>query len=220
VIAGVSLFELANLDPAVASEIRGGSSYSSTLEYYLIAYVVFSLAIATGFRNLLKGWSDKLLQRKLIVLLLAVVLPVALYAAAPGVARKFLKEIPGLRTMSTTDNFTYILSPWKQGVTGARAQGEEMLTALLPQSVLFADYSNYWVVRYLQVVEKSRPDIILENISPDLAQIALQYHLEGRANYLTNQTILIFQTDRLHQNFILVPEGKYLQRLTPKFINK
>ena len=80
-------------------------------------------------------------------------------------ARAVLKDLPGFRPLPGRDNYVFALSPWKFQETGARELGESMLAALPEGSVLFADYSLWSIVRYLQVVEGQRPDVALVNLT-------------------------------------------------------
>ncbi|MFN3762134.1 MAG: hypothetical protein ACK4WK_02890, partial [Anaerolineae bacterium] len=165
---GDVLFLLAAADP------RAGGEYWWNLHYYLQMYVIFALWVAVGFAAL---W-PRLAGRKWAVssaVLLTVVLPIVLYALAPIVARPFTSNLPGFRPLPGRDNLTYVLSPWKYRETGARQFGESVLAALPPNSVLFADYSIWAVIRYLQVVEGARPDVELVQLAGDQVSLILRY---------------------------------------------
>ncbi len=168
VALGDVLFLLAAADP------RTGGEYWWNLHYYLQMYVVFSLWIAVGFAVL---WPRLVGQRGAVaaVVLLTAVLPILLYAIAPMAARPFVSNLPGFRPLPGRDNLTYVLSPWKHWETGAREFGESILAALPPNSVLFADYSIWAVIRYLQVVEGARPDVELVQLSGEQVPLILQY---------------------------------------------
>lgn len=98
-----------------------------------------------------------------------------LYALAPVVARLFVSNLPGFRPLPGRDNLTYVFSIWKHRETGARQFGESILKALPPNSVLSADYSIWAVIRYLQVVEGTRPDVELVQLSGEQVSLILQY---------------------------------------------
>ncbi len=165
---GNVLFLLAATDP------QAGGEYWWNLHYYLQMYVIFSLWIAVGFAAL---W-PRLVGRKWAVagvVLLTVALPILLYALAPVAARPFASNLPGFRPLPGRDNLTYVLSPWKHHETGARQFGESILATLPPNSVLFADYSIWAVIRYLQAVEGARLDVELVQLAGDQVSLVLQY---------------------------------------------
>ncbi|MCL4535465.1 MAG: DUF2723 domain-containing protein [Bacteroidetes bacterium] len=200
-VLGTLLFMFAALDP------RAGSVYVWNLHYYLQAYVVFALALAAGFAGL---WSGPLAaggKRRLGLVALSLVFPVLLYAAAPTVAQAFWRDVPDFRPLPGRDNLTYVLSPWKQGDTGARELGENMLGALPPGSTLLADYSLWAVVRYLQVVEKARPDVRLVRL-PDKEQqmpVVLQYR--QAADLYLSDVYRYYDVEGIQQYFEIVPAG-------------
>lgn len=195
---GNVLFLLAATDP------RTGGEYWWNLHYYLQTYVVFAIWIALGFAAL---W-PRLVGRvwiTAVVVLLTVVLPVALYALAPAVARPFVSNIPGFRSLPGRDNLTYVLSPWKHRETGAREFGERILSALPPDSVLFADYSIWAVVRYLQVVEGARPDVELVQLSGDQVSQILQY--QNRPYLFLADVYRYYDLEGIRRHFEIQPWG-------------
>ncbi len=155
VAGGDVAFLMAAVDP------RTGGDYVWNLHYYLQAYVVFALWIAAGFAYLWPRWCASQRLRQVALLLITIVLPIAVYAVAPIVAQATLTNMTGFRQLPGRDNFSFVLSPWKHQETGAREFGEAILGALPPNSVIFADYSLWAVLRYLMVVEGQRPDVKL-----------------------------------------------------------
>lgn len=155
IVLGDLAFLLAAIDP------RTGGDYVWNLHYYLQAYVVFALWIASGFAYLWPRWFASQKSRQIVAVLLALILPVIVYSMAPITARTVVKNVPGFRSLPGRDNFTYVLSPWKHHETGARDFGEAVLQVLPPNSVIFADYSLWAVFRYLQLVEGYRTDVTL-----------------------------------------------------------
>ncbi|MCX7855312.1 MAG: DUF2723 domain-containing protein [Anaerolineae bacterium] len=202
---GDVLFLLAATDP------RAGGEYWWNLHYYLQLYVIFSLWIAAGFAVL---W-PRLTSRRWVtagVILLAVVLPILLYALAPTLARPFVSNLPGFRPLPGRDNLTYVLSPWKHRETGAREFGERILSALPPESVLFADYSIWAVVRYLQIVEGARPDVELVQLMGDQVSLVQQYR--GRPLFLAD-TYRYYDLEGIGRYFEIEPHGP-IYRLVEK----
>ncbi|MCS7179438.1 MAG: hypothetical protein N0A03_09260, partial [Anaerolineae bacterium] len=146
------------------------------------------------------------------VILLAVVLPILLYALAPTLARPFVSNLPGFRPLPGRDNLTYVLSPWKHRETGAREFGERILSALPPESVLFADYSIWAVVRYLQIVEGARPDVELVQLMGDQVSLVQQYR--GRPLFLAD-TYRYYDLEGIGRYFEIEPHGP-IYRLVEK----
>ncbi len=199
---GNVLFLLAAADP------RAGGEYWWNLHYYLQMYVIFALWIATGFAHL---W-PWLAGRKWAVtgvVLLTVALPILLYALAPVVARPFVSNLPGFRPLPGRDNLTYVLSPWKHRETGAREFGESVLTALPPNSVLFADYSIWAVIRYLQVVEGARPDVELVQLTGDQPSLILQYR--DRPHLFLADLYRYYDLEGIGRHFEIQPFGPVYQ---------
>ncbi len=199
---GNVLFLLAATDP------RTGGEYWWNLHYYLQTYVVFALWIAVGFAAL---W-PRIVARKgtlAAVGLLTILLPILLYALAPAVARPFVSHLPGFRPLPGRDNLTYVLSPWKHRETGARRFGESILAALPPDSVLFADYSIWAVIRYLQVVEGACPDVELVQLSGDQVSLILQY--QNRPHLFLADTYRYYDVEGIRQHFDILPYGPIYQ---------
>jgi len=140
------------------------------------------------------------------------------YAIAPAVARPFTANLPGFRSLPGRDNLTYVLSPWKHDETGARELGESVLGALPANSVLFADYSIWAVVRYLQVVEGARPDVVLVELPPagsgkQVAEI-LSHRPASSALFLADVNRYYEMSDiQLHFDVIAWPP---IHRLVPR----
>ena len=198
VALGNVLSLLASVDP------RAAGGYWWNLHQYLLTYVIFSLWIAVGFAAL---WPCLAHQRWAVasVTLLTVLLPIVLYALAPVVARPFVSSLPGFRPLPGRDNLTYVLSPWKHRETGAREFGERILNALPPDSVLFADYSIWAVVRYLQVVEDARPDVELVQLTGDQASLILQY--QDRPHLFLADVYRYYDLGAIGQYFEIQPAG-------------
>ena len=110
---------------------------------------------------------------------------------------------------------TYVLSPWKQNETGARAYAESILKTLAPNAVFFADYSIWAVVNYLQVVEGARPDVTLVEL-PSLdtgEQLPLVLRSRSATIYLGDVN-RYYAMGEIVKYFRVVPEGP-VYRLTP-----
>jgi hypothetical protein len=153
-LIGLSIvaFLLAATNPKISG------TYVWSLHWYLLLYVVLALFVAVGFRSIWSRiWNSTF--AKLLTLLMTVALPVFIYFVSPAIARALLPSVPGFRELPGRDNYAYVLSPWKHLEQAPREFAESVLSAVSPNAVLFADYSIWSMVNYLQVVEGSRPDV-------------------------------------------------------------
>lgn len=161
-LGGIALGNVLLLLLLVPSQFS--ADYVWNLQYYFPLYISIALMIAVGFAKL-----EPRLQtsgQSAAAILSTILLPIVIYWAAPIIARPLAANMPGFRQIGNRDNLTYVLSPWKQSETGARVFGENILDSLPRNSVLFADYSIWAIVNYLQVVEGQRLDIDLVELSP------------------------------------------------------
>ena len=200
VVLGNVLFLLSALDP------QAGGVYWWNLHYYLQAYVVFALWIGVGLAALwprIASWKGSLAA----TILLTIAIPILLYALAPTIARPFTSNLPGFRPLPGRDNLTYVLSPWKHHETGARALGEQILEALPPNSVIFADYSIWAVLNYLQVVEGARPDVELVKLPSQPAQVPLILQYRDRPYLFLADLYRYYDVEGIRQHFDILPHG-------------
>lgn len=169
-----------------ATDPRTGGDYVWNLHYYLQAYLVVALWLAVGLAGLWPRLS-RTPARLAAAGALVVAVPIASYALAPIAARPFVAGVPGFRELPGRDNLRYVLAPWKHQETGARPFGEGILRALPAGSQLFADYSIWTILNYLQVVEGARPDVRIYNLTETLDDLGfIQQHAEGEALYLAD----------------------------------
>jgi transmembrane protein TMEM260 (protein O-mannosyltransferase) len=198
-----------------ATDPRTGGDYVWNLHYYLQAYIVFSLWIAIGLNA---SWSllAHTRPRQIAAVALSLGLPIALYAIAPIVARPFIANLPGFREIGGRDNLVYVLSPWKQNETGARVFGETILDSMPHNSILFADYSIWAIVNYLQVVEGQRVDIdLVELSSADSGQQLPAILAHSDLPLFLADTGRYYDMAAIQQYYTLEPTG-VVYRLVPK----
>jgi hypothetical protein len=209
-VLGTVAFLLAAADP------RAGGVYVWNLHYYLQAYVVFAFALAIGFETLwTDGWCAHNLPRQAAIAALSLILPILLYAVAPSIAGVFWDNVPDFRPLPGRNNLTYVLSPWKHHETGARELGERILRALPLDSVLFADYSLWAIIHYLQVVETARPDVELVLLPVHGHQVPLLLEYRNTANLFLADTYRYYDLEDIREHFEIIPEGP-IYRLVPK----
>ncbi|MBN2002306.1 MAG: DUF2723 domain-containing protein [Anaerolineae bacterium] len=199
VLADVA-FLMAAVDP------RTGKDYVWNLHFYHPTYVVFSLWIAVGINYLFPKFT-KLPYKWASVVALTLLVPVIAYITAPQVAKVVLGNVPGFRELPGRDNFTFVLSPWKQNETQARALGESMLAALPKNSVILADYSLWSMIRYLQVVEGQRPDVTLIKmpIEGGHAQLPLIKEYSPKAEVFIADIGRYYDMEEIEEYFEVIP---------------
>jgi hypothetical protein len=200
-IAGAFAFLLAATDP------RAGGVYIWNLHYYLQAYVFFAFAIGIGIADFWKTtWGQKRWVRAALAFT-AIGIPVLAYAISPTAARLALPNVPDFRPLPGRDNFVYVLAPWKHNETGARPFGEERLNALPPDSILFADYSIWAVIRYLQEVEGQRPDVNLVYLAGLSTQVETILPYSHRPNLFLADTYQYYDLEGISEYFFIGPDG-------------
>ncbi len=199
-----------------ATDPRTGGDYIWNLHYYMLMYIAFVLFMAAGFAALRSRLSQPRI-RKAATVLMTIVLPVLIYATAPVLVRLFLPDMPGFRDLPGRDNFAYVLSPWKQNETEARKFGDSILSALPPNSMLFADYSIWSMINYLQVVENHRPDVDVIKLpgAGSGEQLPLILAYQGKTDMFLGDTGRYYDVQDLQDEFDIVQTGPIYQ-LIPK----
>ena len=143
-----------------------GSGATAKFVFYISDYAVFALCCAVGADELLRVARSSLspaLARGagIAMLALAVLVPPVFYAVLPGVLSTYGIDLVRAKAMPYRDSQQYFLNPNKHGYRGARRFAEEALRAVPPSAVIFADYTPATVLRYVQLVERVRPDVRL-----------------------------------------------------------
>lgn len=192
----------------------GLAEYAQDWQYYLPMYIVLGIVAGVGFPVLWARFARSRFHAGIIGLVIG--LPILTYAVAPVAAKGALNRV-GIRSLPGRDNATYLLSPWKQNEFGARTYGEAVFRGLPPHPIFMADYSIYWVMRYLQDVEHLRPDVTLVEFPPTLApQMAI---VTGEAGQ--RRPLFIADTNRYYaisvfeQRYIIQTYG-LVYRLVPR----
>ncbi len=206
-IFGTFLFLFAAADPAA------GNVYVWNLHYYLQAYVPFAIAIAAGIYYLWKKLALWRWQKLALTLVCIFAVPVAVYAISPTLVRYVWSDVPDFRPLPGRDNFTYVLSPWKQNETGARTFGEQILQQLPGNSTLFADYSIWTIINYMQIVEHARPDVTLVELTTNQVDTINQHR--SQPNLFMADTYQYYDIDNISKSYDIVPHGTIYQ-LIPK----
>jgi hypothetical protein len=204
--------------------------------FHMPSYIVFALFIANGIAGALRrldaavrpGGRLALAGRGLALLIM--LLPVVIYAQAPSIVRAlgYNAADMGIPTIGTgaRDGLAYYLDPNQRGDDSAARFGRLALAQVLPHGLVFtgwpSDQEAYVVLRYVQVVEKLRPDVQLDLLlfassKPFSQRVLEQAHAQQscRPLYLASLNPELYPLKQLQVDFAIVPEG-YLYRLVPR----
>lgn len=148
----------------------GGTKYT----FYISDYTIFSIFLGYGSLSLfsqinrlsrrckitLQNNKTRVLS-SVLVILFGVLLTVSFYSFIPEIVSYADIDLVNARTLPYRDNNKFFLNPNKRCYYGDRKFGEEVLQLSEKDSVVFADFTIYTILRYLIVVENKRPDIKL-----------------------------------------------------------
>jgi hypothetical protein len=203
--------------------------------FHLPSYLVFALFLSPGSAGLIGKLRARLPARAglgagLRGLSLALALaPIPLYAAVPSLLRSWgvTESQVGVEPIGTgaRDTWAYFLDPNQRGDDSAARFGRSTLAGLAPRALVFtpkqSDQEAYIVLRYYQLVEGLRPDVHLELLLFERADVAAQALLElARAQagcrplYLASLNAATVPLATLRAEFEIVPEAN-LFRLVP-----
>jgi hypothetical protein len=137
--------------------------------FYIADYAVFAVVIAIGADACL-DWVARtrtVHRRTLKVALVAVVglVPPLLYAAMPSLTKMAGVTLAPARPLPYRDSVRFFLNPNKRGDYGARTYAVEALESARPNAVIFADHTPYAVLRYLQITEARRLDVLVPRLA-------------------------------------------------------
>ena len=198
-------------------------------ELLVPSYIVFALMGAVAVDAFLRSGAWRALERTLhgpaaargALALACVVLPVAAYYATPPVLDRLGWEPLGIRSLPYRDNARYFYLPDKSGYDGARRFAEEVFNVAAPNAIVVVDFTPYEPLRYLQLVEKKRPDITLLVVGtldePPLDLRYVQENIVKRPIYVVAPDAYPegFRMADLTRSYDLVPQGPVF-RLTPR----
>jgi hypothetical protein len=186
--------------------------------FYIADYVVFAICAGMGADAIVRRIAAEpvALRRAVAVAALTVValLPPAVYALVPRVADRTGIDVVHAPTLPYRDNNQFFLNPNKRGERGARRFGEEALAALQPGAVIFADYTPYAVLRYLQLVERRREDVRIERPRAVGGRVEVTWITDGgrpRPTYVATLTPGNYDFSGLTGDYDLVSAGPVYQ---------
>jgi hypothetical protein len=121
---------------------------------------------------------------------LALGAPLLIYPLAAIAGGAVAARVAPARTLPGRDPIAFYLWPPKTGYMGARGYGEAALASVAPRAAIVADWLPYETLRYLQTIERRRPDVDVQNINAGGgAQLSFLLAQDGqRPLYLADNT--------------------------------
>lgn len=127
--------------------------------FFFPTYFIIAVLIGLGADSVLV--SSKKEAVLFTILLFFSLLPIGIYYKMPSMLRKSKIDVGFTRDVPYRDNYTYFLWPPKRGYLGARRYGEEVFSQVEANSAIIADHTPRRVLKYLQIVEHKRNDVML-----------------------------------------------------------
>ena len=129
---------------------------SDRYAFFIPFYAVAAVIIGLGTHRI----RERLPRQATAMLVVAfALLPPAVYAAAPAVARRMTLDIGTRADIACRDDYAYFLRPWKTGDAGAERFARDALEAAGPDAVIYADTTTVAPLLLVQEVEGRRPDV-------------------------------------------------------------
>src|SRR5262249_5821254 len=97
-----------------------------------------------------------------------------------------ITEKLGVRDFPGRDTVGFLFTPSKAGDYGARQYGESVFQTLPPNTVLFADWTPYAALWYLQAVEGRRADVALLELPAEESLLSAVNRYRGRPVFLAD----------------------------------
>lgn len=189
--------------------------------FYIADYAVFAVLCALGADWILQrlrpaGTRGSVAPWAVTIGLLTLVVPPAVYAAAPRVVTSLGLVQAGADRLAYRSDAEFFLNPGKRGYDGARRFALDALRLARPGAVIYADYTPFCVLVFIQRVEGVRPDISLRYQAAPSAQddrVAVQWlDVERRRPiYIASRTLDYYDLSALTGAYDLVPAGPLLE---------
>jgi hypothetical protein len=198
------------------SVVWGISSYvKDKYNYYVISYPLFTFFIGIEvngiFQWVQKRWYNqpRILKFSSVLAAIVVILPVTLYSLTPPMVKTLDIDLVQARKIPVfRDNDWYFLFPPKNGYYGARDYAFEALQSVQPSSVILSDYTLYQPLKYVQIVEHVRQDVIIERCFPSVILTQVAQNIDVRPVYLAAlEPPDLYQIDSLQLSYTFVPNG-------------
>ncbi|HPC94218.1 MAG TPA: DUF2723 domain-containing protein [Sedimentisphaerales bacterium] len=129
---------------------------SDRYAFFIPFYATASAVVGLGAHHV----RDRAQHNGITVFIVAfALLPPAVYAAAPGMARRMGVEIGTRADIAYRDDYAYFLRPWKMGDNGAERFARAALEVAGPSAVIYADTTTVAPLVLVQETEGRRPDV-------------------------------------------------------------
>lgn len=191
--------------------------------FFLTSYVFFSILMAIGASQLLTTLRTNPRFILTFILFLTILLTPPLYRLVPQLAKQngigdSLLGIPQIGT-GLRDGFAYYIDPNKRGDFNAYNFGRKTMTDLAPNAVVIAEWytdtDEYFILRYFQKVEKSRPDVTILGwpthdpfiFDSQLVLNVVKVSFPERPVYFASLSEKFYAASTLIETYCIVPEN-------------
>jgi hypothetical protein len=189
----------------------GGTKYV----FYIADYTVFAILCAIGAHKFLqwianRGFDSRQRLAAAAVLVAIAVAPPLIYAAMPSVSKRAGVNLVPARDLAYRDNVRFFLNPNKRGEDGAKRFAENAFAVAAPGAVIFADHTPYAVLRYMQITQGQRPDVLVPSLGGAQVRVRWMYQEDGhrRPIYLASKPLPgYYDLTALTGHYQLVPVG-------------
>jgi len=126
--------------------------------FFLPFYCLLAVVLGAGAARLFANRYQRALAA---VVVLCSLMPLPVYALAPGLAEKKYPALAQRRQIPYRDSYTYFLQPWQGGYRGAERFAREALASVEPNAVVYADGTTVYPLLLMQQVQGLRPDVVM-----------------------------------------------------------
>ncbi len=185
--------------------------------FFIPFYCMVSLFIGVGIHHLQICAGKKVL---VTVVALLSLLPVAVYAVAPTLAKKARLNLGTRDDIPYRNNYKYFLQPWKTTDDSAQRFATEALESVRPEAIIYADTTTVGPLLYMQQVKEKRPDVkIVSSVVnskgvPSFNAHTITHLLATRPVYVVSRKANYCPSFVL-ENYDLVQAGPLWQVLNP-----
>ena len=160
--------------------------------FFLPFYLLVAVVAGVGTEFIIKQAGQRKAKAVSVVIIVTTLLPVAVYAVLPGIARKAHFRLGTKRQIPYRDDYRYFLQPWQYNDNGPALFAKSAFDAMTKNAIIYADGTTAPPLLYRQDVGKKRPDIqIVSSISnsaniPKLNKNTIRELLEKHSIYVVS----------------------------------
>ena len=155
--------------------------------FFIPFYVMCSVFVGLGAKSFILDKNRRLWAYLMVIFVL---LPIPVYAAAPAIGERWGVNVGVRRKIPYRDNYRYFLQPWRSGYDGAEQFANEAFDVAEANAAIYADSTTACPLLYVQEVKGRRPDVkIISGISagenaPVFDEQAVEELLKDRPLYV------------------------------------